>query len=214
MPKLGRSYLGPQGRRLWRVAGSFAAITVSLCAVQAAAPNPAAATTGLERAAGSSALSDYPLKHAVAECDNDKYVVGGGAHIWDDGRKQARLTGLSPTTAGTFIATAETPGLTASYEWKLRAYAICADKTSLRDYSNRVQPVRTQRTHSRKPPPNVPTEQWPMGRAPRSSLPTVQVGTAQARAASGYSARLDRPGPSASRGRQRERTASIERTGR
>ena len=62
-------------------------------------------------------------------------MVGGGAHIWDDGRKQARLTGLSPTTAGTFIATAETPGLTASYEWKLRAYAICADKTSLRDYS-------------------------------------------------------------------------------
>ena len=113
-------------------AALIAAIAAAAGAVQLVAPQPAAAAGGLqlERAAGSSPENDLAQKSAVAYCPAGKFVVGGGGAVWSLQPTSARLTSLRPSP-NAFVAAAATAGLSGGADWRVAAYAVCADKSAL-----------------------------------------------------------------------------------
>ena len=133
-----RTRLRPQRQHLRTAARAracaalIAAIAAVAGAVQLAAPQPAAAAGGLqlERAAGSSLEDDAAQKAAVAYCPDGKFVVGGGGAVWNLHPTSARLTGLVPSPTA-FVAQAATAGLSGGADWRVAAYAVCADKDVL-----------------------------------------------------------------------------------
>jgi hypothetical protein len=118
----------------------LAAIAAIVGAVQLAAPETAAAISGLQRTEGSSQLTGKePFKRATAYCPSSKHVIGGGAFVYDGGRALVRLVALLPYSPGgsgqdDFEAWAEAPNESSSYDWNVTAYAICADRSALSKY--------------------------------------------------------------------------------
>lgn len=111
----------------------IAALAAIVGGLQLAAPPPAAALPGLELKTASSFLSDQPRQLARAECDPDQLVVGGGGRVFDGGRKLVKLTDLDPLPFR-YTAEAEAPNLSRDFNWRVFAYAVCADKDALDDY--------------------------------------------------------------------------------
>jgi hypothetical protein len=102
---------------------------------QLATASPAAAVSGLQRSDGYSGLDTRPWKRAIATCPADKHVIGGGASVSEsDEQGLVRLTSLLPYR-DTFQVDAEAPGLRSDLRWSVYAYAICADKTALPQYT-------------------------------------------------------------------------------
>ena len=118
---------------------AVAAVAVGLSLVAAA---PAAAShLGLERTGGFSDLSTGSPKSVTAYCSEGKLAVGGGALIYEpNAEKRVRLTELHPIASledplrGAFEVTAEAPSNFSSNAWKLAAYAVCMNSSSLDRY--------------------------------------------------------------------------------
>lgn len=119
---------------------------IATIAIQFAAAEPAAASGGLDlqRTATSSLLvHDEVQKMATATCPSGKLVVGGGGAIWSQKpgeTNNARLTALIPTRT-TFVAEAETQFLTGGPDWRVDAYAVCADAKALGDKAGKYRIV-------------------------------------------------------------------------
>jgi hypothetical protein len=126
-----------------RSAAGLILLAAAIAGMQLAAAEPAAAIPGLERKEGASRLrGSEPRKDAVAVCDRDQHVIGGGAIVNDGGRNLVRLTGTFPSgqvvspdppvVNSAWAATAEAAsGQGGRFPWSLRAYALCADKAFL-----------------------------------------------------------------------------------
>jgi hypothetical protein len=70
------------------------------------------------------------VKSAQAVCPPGKLVVGGGGAVWEQGPTSARLTGLVPA-GNNFLAIAETQFHAGGPDWRVDAYAVCADREAL-----------------------------------------------------------------------------------
>jgi hypothetical protein len=82
---------------------------------------------------GSFPLPD-PTPNATAQCPDGTRVVGGGGRVFDGEQKQGRLTALDPSFTS-FRVEAESPDETEDIgNWRVFAYAICADRDALEDY--------------------------------------------------------------------------------
>lgn len=103
-----------------------------------AGPSSASAIGGVERVAGTSQGGTDRTQFAVAKCDPDQDVVGGGAWISDGGRNRARLVALTPlhvaSGADQWTAVAQAPAGGNAFSWKVAAYALCVREGSLWDY--------------------------------------------------------------------------------
>jgi hypothetical protein len=114
----------------------LAAVAAIVGALQLAAPQPAAAISGLQRIEVNSELTGpEPVKSATAYCPETKHVIGGGGYVQDRGYKLVRLVELVPysPSAGrdSFFVEAEAPNHSSDYPWEVTAYAICADRSVL-----------------------------------------------------------------------------------
>jgi hypothetical protein len=117
----------------------LAVVVASVGALQLAVADPAEAIDGLTRRGHHGLKNNEPLKGASADCPAGMRVVGGGGSVDDGGRRAVKLIDLHPYSPGggypdTFIAAAEAPHLTRSFEWRISAFALCAPSSSLRSY--------------------------------------------------------------------------------
>jgi hypothetical protein len=130
---------------------ALAATTAAIGALQLAAPDPASAVAGLQLVQGDSFENrDEPFKYATAVCPSGKVVVGGGGEVLDGSRTLVRLKSLYPHTAdppalrSSFNAMADAVNETRAYDWTLRAYAICVNRSALSSYSIVRSPSSSQ----------------------------------------------------------------------
>jgi hypothetical protein len=100
--------------------------------VQAATASPAAAATGLQLVSNTSPYDSQTFKSVWAQCPATKQVLGGGGKI-TDGFGRVILDGMKPlaTTPNAYWvgATEVDHGYYGDFtgNWKVTAYAICAD---------------------------------------------------------------------------------------
>jgi hypothetical protein len=95
---------------------------------------PAAAVGDPRLVTADSFPSTDPTPTATASCPNDTRVVGGGGRVYDDEKKLARLTALDPSFTS-FRVKAEAPNESEDIgNWRVFAYAICADRDALENY--------------------------------------------------------------------------------
>jgi hypothetical protein len=115
-----------------RTTAVLATMAAIVGGVQLAAPDTAAAISGLERKWESYGPRDRePVKLVQAECSAGKHVVGVGAVVDDGGQNDVRLVAVYPHSYGSSYrdgatVVAEAPGLSRSYNWSVTGYAICA----------------------------------------------------------------------------------------
>jgi len=94
---------------------------------------PAAAVGDPQLVTRSTQLGIDPTPEVSAPCPPDTRVVGGGGRVFDGERKLGRLTALDPSPTG-FRVEAESPDEDDIGNWRVFAYAICADRDALVDY--------------------------------------------------------------------------------
>jgi hypothetical protein len=94
---------------------------------------PAAAVGDPQLVTRSSFLGTDPTPTATAPCPDGTRVVGGGGRVFDDEQKLGRLTALNPSFTS-FRVEAESPNEANIGNWRVIAYAICANRDALEDY--------------------------------------------------------------------------------
>jgi hypothetical protein len=110
-----------------------AVILAAPLTVQVVAATPASAVDGLRRVlTNSGQSSSFLWREAIAGCDNNEVVVGGGAEIIGGGN-QVRLTMMFPLSRR-FLARAEEPDTGYTGNWRLETYAICANTITVQGY--------------------------------------------------------------------------------
>jgi hypothetical protein len=115
---------------LLRMLGLAALAAIGLVLVTA---RPAAAVGDPQLVTQSSSLGTDPTPTAHALCPAGTRVVGGGGRVFDFEQKLGRLTVLNPSFTG-FRVEAESPNKANIGNWRVFAYAICADRDALADY--------------------------------------------------------------------------------
>lgn len=113
--------------------GSVACGAIGLAVVQVLLANQAGAVPGLQRFARTSVSDSSTSKTVVANCPVGKRVLGGGGTVIG-GRGQVVLERLEPMQAATndrFVVGAREDGTGFSGNWRLTAYALCADPIPL-----------------------------------------------------------------------------------
>jgi hypothetical protein len=95
---------------------------------------PAAAVGNPQLVTRSSFLGTDPSPTVTAPCPPGTRVVGGGGRVFDSEQKRGRLTVLDPAPTG-FRVEAESPNLANIGNWRVFAYAVCADSDALDDYT-------------------------------------------------------------------------------
>lgn len=113
-----------------RMLGLAALAAIGLVLVTA---GPAAAVGDPQLVTASSSLGTDPTPTANALCPTGTRVVGGGGRVFDFEQKLGRLTVLDPSFTG-FRVEAESPNEANIGNWRVFAYAICADRDALEDY--------------------------------------------------------------------------------
>jgi hypothetical protein len=114
---------------------SLVAMAVALAAALVTA-GPAAAVGDPVLVTASTQLLNDPSPSATASCPPGTRVVGGGGRVFDFEKKLGRLTALNPSFTS-FTAEAESPNLSNIGNWRVFAYAVCADVDALDDYTIR-----------------------------------------------------------------------------
>ena len=117
--------------RISRVPGLVALAAIGLVLATA---GPAMAVGDPQLVEASSQLSLDTTPTATATCPTGTRVVGGGGRVFDGERKRGRLTALDPSFTS-FRVEAESPDLSNNGNWRVFAYAICADRDALEDYT-------------------------------------------------------------------------------
>jgi hypothetical protein len=105
------------------------AIGIGLAAVQALLASQAEAVPGLQRITRTSVSDSSTSKTVTANCPVGKRVLGGGATV-AGGRGQVVLERLEPVQTATndrFVVGAREDGTGYSGNWRLTAYALCAN---------------------------------------------------------------------------------------
>jgi hypothetical protein len=95
---------------------------------------PAAAVGDPQLVTRSSFLGTDTSPSVTAPCPSGTRVVGGGGRVFDGEQKRGRLTALDPSPTG-FRVAAESPNLANIGNWRVFAYAVCADSEALDDYT-------------------------------------------------------------------------------
>ncbi len=116
-----------------RFGGSVACGAIGLAAVQVLLANQAGAVPGLQRFARTSVSDSSTSKTVAANCPVGKRVLGGGGTVIG-GRGQVILERLEPMQIATndrFVVGAREDGTGFSGNWRLTAYALCADPIPL-----------------------------------------------------------------------------------
>jgi hypothetical protein len=99
-----------------------------------ATAGPAMAVGGPQLVERSTSLGTDPTPSVTAPCPTGTRVVGGGGRVFDFEQKLGRLTELDPSFTG-FRVAAESPNESEDIgNWRVFAYAICADSDALDDY--------------------------------------------------------------------------------
>ena len=109
------------------------AIVTGLAAVQALLASQAEAVPGLQRITKTSASNSSTSKTVAANCPVGKRVLGGGGTV-TGGRGQVVLERLEPVQTATndrFVVGAREDGTGYSSNWRLTAYALCANPLPL-----------------------------------------------------------------------------------
>jgi len=124
-----------------RYAALIATMGAIIGGLQLTTPRPAMAVSGVHRTVSLvTPANANPTKSAIAECPYGQHVIGGGASVYDGGRKLVRLTALWPVSSSngsskdTFFVGAEAPNLRQDFNSSVTAYAMCADVSSLTGY--------------------------------------------------------------------------------
>jgi hypothetical protein len=105
------------------------AIVIGLAAVQALLAGRAEAVSGLQWITNTSASDSSTSKTVAAKCPAGKRVLGGGGTV-TGGRGQVVLQQLQPIQTATddrFVVNAREDETGYSSNWRLTAYALCAD---------------------------------------------------------------------------------------
>ena len=105
------------------------AIVIGLAAVQALLASQAEAVPGLQRTTKTSVSNSSTSKTVTARCPVGKRVLGGGGTV-TGGRGQVVLERLEPVQTATddrFVVGAREDGTGYSSNWRLTAYALCAN---------------------------------------------------------------------------------------
>ena len=105
------------------------AIVIGFAAVQALLASQAEAVPGLQRIAKTSVSNSSTSKTVAARCPVGKRVLGGGGTV-TGGRGQVVLERLEPVQTATddrFVVGAREDGTGYSSNWRLTAYALCAN---------------------------------------------------------------------------------------
>ena len=105
------------------------AIVIGLAAVQALLASQAEAVPGLQRTTKTSVSNSSTSKTVTARCPAGKRVLGGGGTV-TGGRGQVVLERLEPVQTATddrFVVGAREDGTGYSGNWRLTAYALCAN---------------------------------------------------------------------------------------
>jgi hypothetical protein len=105
------------------------AIGIGLAAVQALLASQAEAVPGLQRSTKTSVSDSSTSKTVTARCPAGKRVLGGGGTV-TGGRGQVVLERLEPVQTATddrFVVGAREDGSGYSRNWRLTAYALCAN---------------------------------------------------------------------------------------
>ncbi len=105
------------------------AILVGLAAVQATLASQAEAVPGLQRITKTSVSDSSTSKKVAAKCPAGQHVLGGGGTV-TGGRGQVVLQRLQPLQTAAddrFVVGAREDGTGYSSNWRLTAYALCAD---------------------------------------------------------------------------------------
>jgi hypothetical protein len=105
------------------------AIVIGLAAVQALVASQAEAVSGLQRVTKTSVSDSSTSKKVAARCPAGQNVLGGGGTIVG-GRGQVILQRLEPVQTATdsrFVVAAREDGTGYASNWRLTAYALCAD---------------------------------------------------------------------------------------
>jgi hypothetical protein len=105
------------------------AIVIGLAAVQALVASQAEAVSGLQRITKTSVSDSSTSKKVAARCPAGQNVLGGGGTVVG-GRGQVILQRLEPVQTATdsrFVVAAREDGTGYASNWRLTAYALCAD---------------------------------------------------------------------------------------
>ena len=105
------------------------ATVIGLAAVQALLASQAEAVPGLQRITKTSVSNSSTSKTVAAKCPAGKRVLGGGGTV-TGGRGQVVLERLEPVQTATddrFVVGAREDGTGYSSNWRLTAYALCAN---------------------------------------------------------------------------------------
>ena len=116
--------------RISRMPGLVALAAIGLVLATA---GPAMAVGDPQLVTASTFLGTDPTPTVAANCPPDTRVVGGGGRVFDGEQKLGRLTALDPSFTS-FRASAESPDERNIGNWRVFAYAICADREALEDY--------------------------------------------------------------------------------
>ena len=113
------------------------ALVTGLAAVQAVLASQAEAVPGLQRITKVSVSDSSTSKTVTANCPVGKRVLGGGGTV-TGGRGQVVLERLEPVQSATndrFVVRAREDGTGYSSNWRLTAYALCANPNPLPAYA-------------------------------------------------------------------------------
>jgi hypothetical protein len=113
-----------------RVFGLVALAAIGLVLVTA---GPAAAVGHPQLVTADSGLSTDRTPFAKAPCPSDTRVVGAGGRVFDGEQKLGRLTALDPSPTEVRVE-AESPEGANIGNWRVFAYAVCADRGALPGY--------------------------------------------------------------------------------
>ena len=120
---------------MWKSSSRFGrlaacgATVIGLAAVQALLASQAEAVPGLQRITKTSVSNSSTSKTVAANCPVGKRVLGGGGTV-TGGRGQVVLERLEPVQTATtdrFVVGAREDGTGYASNWRLTAYALCAN---------------------------------------------------------------------------------------
>ncbi len=132
--------------RRGRIAMLAAGLTIAVGALAAGSQSPVSAAGKVARVSvrsRPSVIDDSQVKEAVAFCLPDEYVVGGGV-VTSPFSRSMTITRSGPTTGpdGSYGWAAGAATIAPDLgDWRVRAYAVCAAKTSISGYDINYEPT-------------------------------------------------------------------------